>query len=86
MGTYKDKTGKTLPEGVVRFEWRDQYGHVVPMPEVDDPEAVQKRKEIYARYNGLIYRYAAREGSKPEPRKDYEEPPKKKKQYSGKQF
>jgi hypothetical protein len=61
---YKDKTGKTLPEGVVRFEWRDQYGHVVEMPEVDDLEAVQKRKEIYARYNGLIYRYAVREGSR----------------------
>jgi hypothetical protein len=83
---YKDKTGKTLPEGVVRLEWRDQCGHVVEMPEVDDPEVVQERKEIYARYNGLIYRYAVREGSKSEPREDYEEQSKKKKQYSGKQF
>jgi hypothetical protein len=64
MGAYKDKTGKTLPEGVVRSEWRDQYGHVVEMPKWDDPEGVQKRKEIYARHNGLIYRYAAREGSR----------------------
>lgn len=86
MGTYKNKTGKTLPEGVVRFEWRDQYDHMVEMPSRDDPEFVQKRRDIFAKYNGIIYRYAIREGSKPEPGEGYEEQSKKKKQYGGKQF
>ena len=66
---YYDDTGKKLPEGVRRVEWRDQYDHMVEMPSRDDPEFVQKRKVIFARYNGLIYRYAVREGGNPEPRK-----------------
>lgn len=65
MGTYKDHTGKKLPEGVVRFEWRDQYGHVIEMPDINDRDYVQKRKEIFAKYNGLVYRYAVREGARP---------------------
>jgi hypothetical protein len=63
---------------VARYEWRDQYGHLI----LD--ETYHEAKE---RLGGNLYRYAVLKGSKPEPREereDYEEKPKRQRKNNSK--